>query len=76
MNKKKNIDLRKYTSQTNFRLILWFILILVFIGMGMVWLFYGKNAAFFGFLCLLGAGIPVALIAIFLVGLDAIVKKP
>jgi hypothetical protein len=76
MNKNKNMDLKKYTSQTNFRLILWFVLILVFVGLGMVWLFYGKNAALFGFLCLLGAGIPAALIAIFLLGLDAIVKKP
>ena len=28
-----------------------------------------------GFFCLLGAGIPIGLIAIFLLGLDAIVKK-
>jgi hypothetical protein len=69
-------DLRKYASQTKFRLVLWFILILFFVGLGMIWLVYGINAAIIGFLCLLGAGIPIALIAFFLLGLEIIVKKP
>lgn len=68
-------DLRKYTAQTNFRLVLWFLLILVFVGLGLVWIIYGRNAALFGLLCLFGAGIPVALIAIFLFGLDIFTKN-
>lgn len=74
-NSKNQITLAEYTAQTRFRLILWFILILFFVGLGLIWFFYGRNAAFFGLLCLLGAGIPIALIAFFLLGLDAIVKK-
>jgi polyferredoxin len=73
---RKNLNLKDYASQTKFRLVLWFILILFFVGLGLIWLFYGRNAALIGFLCLLGAGIPIGLIAIFLLGLDAIVKKP
>ena len=69
-------DLRKYASQTKFRLVLWFVLILFIIGLGLIWWFYGRNAAIFGFLCLLGAGLPIGLIAVFLLGLDALVKKP
>lgn len=67
-------DLRKYASQTRYRLILWFLAILFFLGLGLVWLIYGREAAFLGFLCLLGASIPIALIAIFLLLLDRIVK--
>ncbi len=74
-NSKKQITLSEYTAQTRFRLILWFILILFFVGLGLVWFFYGRNAAIFGLLCLLGAGVPIALIAFFLLGLDAFVKK-
>ncbi len=63
-------DLRKYASQTRLRLILWFLGILFFIGLGLVWILYGREAALFGFLCLLGASIPIGLIAIFLLLLD------
>ena len=68
-------DLRKYAAQTNFRLVLWFFLILVFVGLGLVWLIYGRNAAFFGFFCLLGAGIPIGLIAVVLFGVDIFTKR-
>jgi hypothetical protein len=75
--KKKPVgsDLRKYAAQTNFRLVLWFFLILVIVGLGLVWVIYGRNAALFGLLCLFGAGIPVGLIAIALFGLDLFAKK-
>jgi polyferredoxin len=69
------IDPKKYNSQTRFRLILWFIILLFTLGLGMVWLIYGKNAALLGFFCLLGMGVPVGLIAIVMFGLDKIVKK-
>jgi len=69
-------DLRKYASQTKYRLVLWFILLIFSVGIGLIWWFYGRNAALLGFLCLLGAGIPIGLIAVFLLGLDLMVKKP
>ena len=71
-NKVRSMD---YASQTRFRIVLWFILILFIVGLGLIWFFYGRIAAITGFFCLLGAGIPIGLIAIFLLGLDAIVKK-
>jgi len=74
-NLKKQPTLAEYTAQTRFRLVLWFLLILFFVGLGLIWFFYGRNAAIFGFLCLLGAGIPIGLIAFFLIGLDVVVKK-
>jgi len=74
--KKSTIsDLRKYAAQTNFRLVLWFILILVFVGLGLVWIIYGRNAALFGLLCLIGAAIPIGLIALAILGLDLFTKS-
>jgi len=68
-------DLSKYASQTRFRLILWFLAILFFLGLGLVWVIYGREAAFLGFLCLIGATIPLGLIAIFLLLLDKSIKN-
>jgi len=56
-------------------MILWFLLILFIVGLGLIWFFYGRNAALLGFICLIGASFPVALIALFLFGLDVFVKK-
>jgi len=57
---KKN--LREYAAQTKFRLILWFIALLFIVGIGLIWLIYGSQAAFLGVICLLGTGIPIGLI--------------
>jgi len=72
---KKKIKSMDYASQTKYRVVLWFVFILFFVGLGLIWLFFGRNAAITGFFCLLGAEIPVGLIAIFLLGLDFFVKK-
>jgi hypothetical protein len=69
------IDLREYTKQTNFRLIVWFLLILFVVGLGLIWAIYGSSSALLGFFCLIGFSLPIGLIAIFLFGLDKIVKK-
>jgi magnesium-transporting ATPase (P-type) len=70
-----SVDPKKYNKQTRFRLILWFVILLFTLGLGMIWLIYGKNAALLGLLCLLGMAIPVGLIALVMLGLDKIVKK-
>jgi fatty acid desaturase len=68
-------DLRKYTSQTNVQLIVGALLILFIIGIGLIAWLYGTQAAVLGFLCLLGAMVPIGLIFLFMFGLDAIVKR-
>lgn len=67
-------DLRKYSSQTNFRLIAGALLLLFIVGLGLIWWLYGLSAALMGFLCLLGAMLPILLIWFFLFGLDKLVK--
>ena len=68
-------DLRKYASQTNVQLIAGALLLLFIVGIGLIAWLYGIQAAVMGFLCLLGAMAPVGLIALFMFGLDAIVKR-
>jgi magnesium-transporting ATPase (P-type) len=68
-------DLRKYASQTNVQLGVGALLVLFIVGLGLIAWLYGTRAAVMGFLCLLGALVPIGLIAFFLFGLDLIVKK-
>jgi len=68
-------DLRKYGSQTNVQLIVGALVLLFVVGIGLIAWMYGWGAALMGFLCLLGALVPIGLIALSLNGLDAIVKR-
>ncbi|MFN3490824.1 MAG: hypothetical protein ACK40V_01260 [Anaerolineales bacterium] len=68
-------DLRKYVKDTNMRIIISALFLLFVVGLGLIWLIYGFGAAVNGFLCLLGAFVPIALIFIALYGLDWIVKR-
>ncbi|NOH04185.1 MAG: hypothetical protein HND47_20530 [Chloroflexi bacterium] len=68
-------DLRKYMKETNVRLAIGGVLLLFIVGLGLIWAIYGFGAAVSGFLCLLGAFVPIGLILFFLYGLDWIVKR-
>ena len=68
-------DLRRYASQTNIRLLVGFILLLFLVGDGLIFLFYGREAAILGFLCLLGGLVPLFLIWLVFLGLDVIVQR-
>lgn len=68
-------DLRKYTTQTNFRLLVGAFVLLFVVGLGLIWLIYGLPAAITGLLCLLGSLVPIGLIWLFMFGLDWLLKK-
>ncbi len=68
-------DLRKYLKDTNTRILIGAFVLLFVIGLGLIWAIYGFGAAVSGFLCLLGALIPISLIFLALFGLDWIVKR-
>lgn len=70
----KERNLLSYATQTRLRSIFWFTGILIFVGLGLVWYFYGFQAALFGLLCILGFTIPILLITIALFGLDFFLK--
>jgi energy-converting hydrogenase Eha subunit E len=64
-----------YNSQTRSRLVIWFVVLLFTLGLGLIWLVYGKSAALIGFFCLLGMVIPVGLVALVMFGLNKVNKK-
>jgi hypothetical protein len=70
-----NRDLRKYVQDTNKRLVIGALLLLFTVGIGLIWWVYGAGAAFTGFLCLLGAFVPIGLILLALALLDWITKR-
>ncbi len=68
-------DLRKYTRQTNTRLMVGGVLLLFIVGSGLIYLFYGPGAAGMGVLCM-GIGlIPLLLIFLFLWVVEWVTKK-
>ena len=68
-------DLRDYARQTNVRLIIGAFILLFVVGIGLIWLIYGKAAAGMGLLCLLGALVPILLIGLIFGGMDWILKN-
>ena len=68
-------DLRKYARQTNFRLVIGALVLIFFIGDGLIYLIYGPAAAAMGFSCLLAGLTPVLLILLALLVMDWIVKN-
>ncbi len=55
-------DLRQYARQTNVRLAIGALLLLFLVGDGLIYVFYGSNAAFLGFICLLLGLAPLILV--------------
>lgn len=68
-------DLRAYARQTQFRLLLGFILLLYLVGGGLIYLFYGPAAMLTGLLCLTAGLAPLLVIALLLWGLDWLVHR-
>jgi hypothetical protein len=67
-------DLRQYARQTNTRLVIGFIVILLVIGVGLILLFYGKSAALTGLFCLLAALVPVLMVLLAFWIIDLVLK--
>ncbi|HET9909487.1 MAG TPA: hypothetical protein VFQ23_22765 [Anaerolineales bacterium] len=68
-------DLRKYARQTNIRLAVGAVLVLLIVGVGLIYLIYGPGAAVTGLLCLLAGISPIVLIVLSLAILDWINQR-
>lgn len=68
-------DLRRYARQTTFRLVVGFILILLSVGLGLIYIFFDLGGALFGLLCLIAGLAPLGLIFFVLGLIDWIVKR-
>jgi Ca2+/Na+ antiporter len=68
-------DLRDYARKTNVRLGIGAAILLFIIGIGLIYLVYGREAAALAFFCLAFALIPVVLIVLFFFLFDWIIKR-
>jgi len=68
-------DLRKYARNTTVQLTVGAFFLLFVIGITLIYFIYGTQAALLGFVCLLAALLPIALILLFLFLTDWIVKR-
>jgi hypothetical protein len=68
-------DLRRYSRNTYGGMLVGFILLLFLVGDGLIYIFLGKQAAILGLICMIGALVPVVLIAGVLFGIDWITRK-
>jgi hypothetical protein len=68
-------DLRRSSRQTTIRLVIGFFIILLVVGLGLIYLIWGRNAAVSGLICI-GLGVfPIGLIWLLLWLLGWIAKK-
>jgi hypothetical protein len=68
-------NLRHYARQTNVRLTVGFILLLLIVGDGLIYFFYGKGAALAGLLCVISGLVPLVLVWLVLIGMEWLVKR-
>jgi len=68
-------DLRRYASQTQFRLIAGGVLLLFLVGDGLILIIYGAGPAAMGMLCMAAGLVPVGLILLILWGMEWVVKR-
>ena len=68
-------DLRKYSQQTGFRLVIGFFALVFLLGDGLIYLIYGEGPALVGLICLAGALVPVIMIVVILALIEWIAKR-
>ena len=68
-------DLREYAKRTNIRLALGAFILVFVVGVALIWLIYGEQAAGMGLVCLMAALIPIILILFVFVAIDWILGR-
>jgi hypothetical protein len=68
-------DLRKYARETDFRSLVGFIFLLLIIGDGLIFVFYGVAGAISGLLCIVAGMAPLLLIWLFLLLMEFVARN-
>lgn len=72
---KPSRNLREYAANTTVRLIVGALALLFVVGLGLIYIIYGPNAAILGFLCLIAGIVPILLVLAVLALLEWISKR-
>jgi hypothetical protein len=67
-------DLRKYARQTNIRLSIGFAILIFLVGDGLIYYFYGQEAAVMGALCILLGLVPLLLVFLAFLVMDLVIR--
>jgi hypothetical protein len=67
-------DLRRYARQTNLRLGIGFIALLLIVGIGLIYVIFGLSAALMGLICISAGLFPILLIGLSLWLMDEFIK--
>ena len=68
-------DLRKYARQTNIRMLVGFSIILVVVGIGLIYVFWGREAALMGLGCIFVGFTLLVTLFIILLGMEWLVSR-
>ena len=68
-------DLRQYARITNIRLAVGFVVLLLLVGDGLIFWFYGPSAAASGLICIFAGMVPLIFIALSMWLMEVIVKR-
>jgi hypothetical protein len=68
-------DLRKYARQTNLQLATGFLLILLIVGDGLIYIIWWREAAMMGVVCILAGLAPLVAVFLILWGIEKFIQK-
>ncbi len=68
-------NLRDYARQTNVRLVVGALVLLLVVGDGLIYAIYGPGAALTGLLCIAAGLVPILLILLFFTVMEWVVKR-
>lgn len=68
-------DIRSYSKQTLLRSVIGGLLVIIIVGDILIYIFYGRDAAIFGLMCILIGMIPILFVWLILLGLEWIIKQ-
>jgi hypothetical protein len=70
-----SFDPQKHFKQTQLQFVIGFVVILIIVGFGLIFYFYGSSAAVMGIICVATGVLPVIVIYMILKGIENYVNK-
>lgn len=68
-------DIRSYSKQTLLHSVIGGLFVIIIVGDILIYIFYGRDAAIFGLMCIFIGMIPILFVWLILLGLEWIIKQ-